>query len=179
MDYEAFEKGLSVPVVSGAELTVVIPTFNERENLNPLLDRLAVALEGRTLHGTAIVLSAAGYGASCRRTSLRSVFMSSVKTSLVGSIWPSCSAYRSAPTKSPSTTPACRRVVFETGRMAPTLYHGLAAVGLPVVCVESRQVIRQIGGVEQGRISGSELVGCCGLVLELLGRLDDDVGRFG
>jgi len=46
MDYEAFEKGLSVPVVSGAELTVVIPTFNERDNLNPLLDRLAVALEG-------------------------------------------------------------------------------------------------------------------------------------
>ena len=35
--------------------------------------------------------------------------------------------------------PACRRIVFETGRMAPMLFHGLAASGLPVVCVESRQ----------------------------------------
>ena len=35
--------------------------------------------------------------------------------------------------------PACTRVVFETGRMAPMLYHGLTALGVPVVCVESRQ----------------------------------------
>ncbi|MDP9808067.1 transposase [Rhizobium tibeticum] len=35
--------------------------------------------------------------------------------------------------------PACRRIVFETGRMAPMLYHGLAAFGLPVACIESRQ----------------------------------------
>jgi transposase len=35
--------------------------------------------------------------------------------------------------------PAIKRIVFETGRMAATLYHGLAALGLPVVCIESRQ----------------------------------------
>jgi transposase len=35
--------------------------------------------------------------------------------------------------------PDCQRVVLETGRMAPTLYHGLAALGVPVICIESRQ----------------------------------------
>src|ERR1700730_5618357 len=35
--------------------------------------------------------------------------------------------------------PVCRRVVFETGRMAPMLYHGLSQLGVPVVCIESRQ----------------------------------------
>ena len=35
--------------------------------------------------------------------------------------------------------PGCQRIVFETGRMAPTLYHGLDALGLPVTCIESRQ----------------------------------------
>jgi len=32
--------------------------------------------------------------------------------------------------------PSCQRVVFETGRMAPSLYHGLESLGLPVVCIE-------------------------------------------
>src|SRR3974377_194575 len=35
--------------------------------------------------------------------------------------------------------PDCRRIVFETGRMAPVLFHRLSQLGLPVVCVESRQ----------------------------------------
>jgi transposase len=34
--------------------------------------------------------------------------------------------------------PSPQRIVFETGRMATALYHGLAAVGLPIVCIESR-----------------------------------------
>jgi transposase len=40
--------------------------------------------------------------------------------------------------------PACRRIVFETGRMAPMLYHGLAALGLPIVCIESRQAYQAL-----------------------------------
>ena len=28
--------------------------------------------------------------------------------------------------------PSCRRIVFETGRMAPILFHGLSELGLPV-----------------------------------------------
>jgi transposase len=40
--------------------------------------------------------------------------------------------------------PTCRRVVFETGRMAPMLFHGLSQLGLPVVCVESRQAYQAL-----------------------------------
>jgi transposase len=40
--------------------------------------------------------------------------------------------------------PSCRRVVFETGRMAPILFHGLSQLGLPVVCVESRQAYQAL-----------------------------------
>ena len=37
-----------------------------------------------------------------------------------------------------SKAPSCRRIVFETGRMAPILFHGLSQLRLPVVSVESR-----------------------------------------
>ena len=40
--------------------------------------------------------------------------------------------------------PACRRIVFETGRMAPMLYHGLRECGAPVVCIESRQAYQAL-----------------------------------
>jgi transposase len=40
--------------------------------------------------------------------------------------------------------PAVERVLFETGRMAPMLFHGLTALGLPVVCVESRQAYQAL-----------------------------------
>jgi transposase len=39
--------------------------------------------------------------------------------------------------------PVTQRIVFETGRMATTLYHGLEALGLPVVCIESRHAYTQ------------------------------------
>jgi transposase len=40
--------------------------------------------------------------------------------------------------------PGCQRVVLETGRMAPLLYHGLAALGAPVICIESRQAYQAL-----------------------------------
>ena len=47
--------------------------------------------------------------------------------------------------------PAIKRIVFETGRMAPTLYHGLDALGLPVVCVESRQAYQALNRWQRTR----------------------------
>ena len=40
--------------------------------------------------------------------------------------------------------PSCRRIVFETARMAPILFHGLSQLGFPVVCVESRQAYQAL-----------------------------------
>jgi len=40
--------------------------------------------------------------------------------------------------------PSCRRIVFETGRMAPILFHGLSRLGIPAVCVESRQAYQAL-----------------------------------
>jgi transposase len=40
--------------------------------------------------------------------------------------------------------PSCQRIVFETGRMAPMLYHGLRDRGVPVVCIESRQAYQAL-----------------------------------
>jgi transposase len=40
--------------------------------------------------------------------------------------------------------PSCRRIVFETGRMAPILFEGLSQLGLPVVCIESRQAYQAL-----------------------------------
>ena len=56
-----------------------------------------------------------------------------------------------------SKAPSCRRIVFETGRMAPILFHGLSQLGLPVVCVESRQAYQALNRHEGAntRCSGS------------------------
>ena len=43
-----------------------------------------------------------------------------------------------------SKAPTCHRIVFETGRMAPILFHGLNQLDLPVVCVESRQAYQAL-----------------------------------
>lgn len=40
--------------------------------------------------------------------------------------------------------PPCRSVLFETGRMAPMIYHGLAGLGVPVICIESRQAAQAL-----------------------------------
>jgi transposase len=51
--------------------------------------------------------------------------------------------------------PTCRRIVFETGRMAPMLYHGLRQLGLPVICIESRQAYQALKLLQE-RASGTK-----------------------
>ena len=43
-----------------------------------------------------------------------------------------------------SEAPSCHRIIFETGRMAPILFHGLSQLGLPAICVESRQAYQAL-----------------------------------
>lgn len=40
--------------------------------------------------------------------------------------------------------PSCRRIVLETGRMTASLHHGLAALGVAVICIESRQAYQTL-----------------------------------
>jgi transposase len=44
--------------------------------------------------------------------------------------------------------PSCHRIMFETGRMAPILFHGLNQLGLPVVSVESQQAYQAIKSLD-------------------------------
>jgi transposase len=39
-------------------------------------------------------------------------------------------------------SPACRRIVFETGRMAPTLYHGLGSACRRAISAPHRHSVR-------------------------------------
>jgi transposase len=56
-------------------------------------------------------------------------------------------------------TPSCRRIVFETGRMAPILFHGLNQLGLPVVCVESRQAYQALKSLATHKIDRNDARG--------------------
>jgi transposase len=46
--------------------------------------------------------------------------------------------------RSLAKAPACRRVIFETGRMAPMLYHGLLERHVPILCIESRHAYQSL-----------------------------------
>jgi len=51
---------------------------------------------------------------------------------------------------------SCRRVVFETGRMAPILFHGLSQLGFPVICVESRQAYQELKSLATHKTDGND-----------------------
>src|ERR1700719_93076 len=60
--------------------------------------------------------------------------------------------------------PSCRRIVFETGRMAPILFHGLNQLGLPVVCVESRQAYQALKSLATHKTDRNDARGLAHLV---------------
>jgi transposase len=41
--------------------------------------------------------------------------------------------------------------MFETGRMAPTLFHGLRERGVPAVCIESRQAHHTLKAIKANK----------------------------
>jgi transposase len=50
--------------------------------------------------------------------------------------------------------PRCKRVVFESGRMAPILFHGLIKADIPAICIESRhayQALKSLGSHKTDR----------------------------
>lgn len=50
--------------------------------------------------------------------------------------------------------PRCKRVIFESGRMAPILYHGLVKAGVAAICIESRhayQALKSLGSHKTDR----------------------------
>ena len=51
MGFRTLAGGRAVPVLTPVELTVVIPTFNERDNISLLISRLETALDGPSLGG--------------------------------------------------------------------------------------------------------------------------------
>jgi transposase len=53
----------------------------------------------------------------------------------------------------------CQRVVFETGRMAPMLYHGLKARSLPVICIESRQAYQALKSLKANKTDRNDAQG--------------------
>src|SRR5271170_8255804 len=58
--------------------------------------------------------------------------------------------------------PSCRRIVFETGRMAPILFHGLSQLGLPVVCIESRQAYQALKSLATHKTDRNDARGAFG-----------------
>lgn len=48
-------------------------------------------------------------------------------------------------------TPGLVRAVFETGRMAPMLFHGLRERGVPAVCIESRQAHHTLKAIKANK----------------------------
>lgn len=57
------------------------------------------------------------------------------------------------------TGPTCRGVVFETGRMAPMLYHGLREIGIPAVCIESRKAHHALQSIRANKTDRNDARG--------------------